>query len=221
MRYLSMVIHNAVPLVGVLLFEWSAFTLLALFWWDGFLVALLDSVRIAVHRRLTNDPAHRTGASDHSGRRFQWVSTPPGRGSYLRQHLRGASTILLICGAGLALTYTILTSMGIAVVFEPDDFARGAAALAAIALIELFADLRTLRTRSFLWLQIHVGSLAVGLLALTLLVGVPLAIWFHDVSAAFVVLVLLKILVDCAVVIYDDHKARLWPAGWDERTEVS
>jgi uncharacterized protein DUF6498 len=215
MRYLSVLVHNSVPLIGVLFFDWSVFTLLSLFWFDGLLQTVFDLVRIAGHRRRTNDPAHRTGAPDHSARRFQWISTPPARGTYLSQHARMAFPVLAICAGGLVIAHLVLAKLGIAHDFDLRDFAAGAVAIAVIATIELLIDLRTIGNRSFLWLQIRAGSLGIGLLVLTLLFGIPIAIWFGTVTAAYVVLVVLKIAADCGEVFYDGYKARLWPKGWD------
>jgi hypothetical protein len=215
MRYVSVLVHNSVPLIGVLVFEWPVLNLLALFWFDALMNAGFDSARIAVHRRMTKDPAHRTGIPDYSGRRFAFVGTAAGRGTYLQQQARSAYPVIALCGAGLLITHLVLARIGIQHDFDPLDFVHGAAMISAIAAIEFVIDLRTLHTRSFLWLQHRAGSLAIGLLVAALLVGIPVVFWFQTLTAAYVVLVLLKTAADCAGVMYDEQKARLWPAGWD------
>lgn len=217
MRYLGVLVHNAVPLIGVLFFDWSAFTLLGLFWADSLFRLIFDLVRIAVHRQLTNDPAHRTGVPDHSGRRFEFIAAPTGRGSFLSQHARGAATVLAICAALLAGAHLILRKLGIPHDFDVMDFAGGAASVAAIGAAELLIDLRTIAERSFLWLQIRAGSLGIGLLVVTLLIGIPIAVWFRTITAAYVVLVIIRIGADWGEVFNDGYIARLWPEGWDRR----
>jgi hypothetical protein len=202
-RYLRVLAHNAVPLAGVLFFEWPVFTLLALFWVDGFLRAVTDAVRIRAH------PSHRTGPPDYSGRRFDWVAPPPPKGTYLGRHVRSALSMLAICGAGLLIAFSLIPGT-----FDVYDFAGGFAAAAVIAAIELASDLRTIGERSLLWLQHQTLSTPTSLLFVTLLVGIPIGIWFSTVTAAFVILVLLKTLADCGEVMWDEHKARLWPANW-------
>lgn len=216
MRYLRVLVHNSVPLIGVLFFDWSVFTLLALFWCDSLFQAGFDLVRIAMHRRLTNDPAHSTGVPYHSGRRFQFISPPAGRGTFLSQHARSASKVLAICAVLLVVTHLILKRQGIAHDFDLEDFASGVASVAAIGAIELLIDLRTIGNRSFLWLQIRAGSRAIALLLVTLLIGIPIALWFRTVTAAYVVLVVVKIAADWGEVFYEGYIARLWPQGWDE-----
>ncbi len=50
---LLVLLINAVPLVGVLRYEWSAINVLVLYWFENVLVAVCTCIRIAVHRRLT------------------------------------------------------------------------------------------------------------------------------------------------------------------------
>ena len=211
MRYLSALVHNAVPLAGVLFFDWSVLNLLAVFWFDSLAQGLFDSMRIGAHRRLTNDPAHKTGAVDHSGRRFQWVGPPVGRGSFLAQHARSVYPVIAFCGAALV----VLTTLNLAGEFDLQDFVYGAASVALLAAIEFIADLRHLGQHSFLWLQHRVGAHPISLLVVTLLVGVPVALWFGTMTAAYVMLVVIKTLADWGGIAHEDYSARHWPAGWD------
>src|SRR3954447_239841 len=44
---------NAVPLVGVLYFDWSAINVLVLYWFENLLIAICTCIRLVVHRRWT------------------------------------------------------------------------------------------------------------------------------------------------------------------------
>ena len=44
---------NAVPLIGVRYFEWSAINVLVLYWFENLLIAACTVVRLVMHRRWT------------------------------------------------------------------------------------------------------------------------------------------------------------------------
>jgi hypothetical protein len=44
---------NAVPLAGVLYFDWSAINVLVLYWFENLLIACGTTLRLVVHRALT------------------------------------------------------------------------------------------------------------------------------------------------------------------------
>ena len=41
---------NAVPLVGVLYFDWSAINVVVLYWFENLLIAICTSIRLLLHR---------------------------------------------------------------------------------------------------------------------------------------------------------------------------
>ena len=65
MRWLNLLFVlaiNAVPLVGVKYYDWSALTVVALYWVENLLVAVFTCARILLHRVLTRKRGHwRTG----------------------------------------------------------------------------------------------------------------------------------------------------------------
>ena len=50
---LIVLIVNAVPIVGVLRYEWSATNVLVLYWFENLLIAICTTARLVVHRRLS------------------------------------------------------------------------------------------------------------------------------------------------------------------------
>lgn len=145
------VLVNAVPVVGVLHYDWSVTSVLLLYWFENLLVAACTCVRIATHRRLTRKRGHwrdaQLGVSSNG---------KPVRGGLLREYATGAFVFTLAHGVFVAMIVFGLASTHADEpmwAFSPLQVAWGALAIATMLAIELAFDLATIRTRSYAWLQ--------------------------------------------------------------------
>lgn len=208
-RYVSVLLHNAIPLAGAIFFGWSAVMLLALFWCDNVLNSIFNVVRIVAYWQNSDEDLDKP-------HRFEWIGpkrTPIG---LLSGFVRRALTALAFSAVVLIVAFVSFEKRGLAVRFDPRQLVVGVLATALIGIAELLIDLPSLRRRSFLWLEWRVWSSDPTLFLITLFLAIPVAIWFGTASAALVILVLINIAEDFASMAIENAKARLWPAGWDE-----
>jgi hypothetical protein len=163
-RAVAVLLSNAVPLVGVLTRGWNAGTVLALFWCETMLLAIANSVRIALHRRWTHLAGHWHSGVDFG--RTRSAATPAvtrTTRSYLAEYARMVFPFTLAHGLFLLVLLAMLSSndiggKGVAWLPRWSDLRSGLAWTAGVAASELLVDLINLRARPFTWLKAKVEA---------------------------------------------------------------
>lgn len=145
---LIVLLVNAVPLIGIHRFGWSAANVLVLYWFENLLIAIGTCIRLVVHRRLTL----KKGYWRRSNRFGIEVNGAPVKTGPIGEYAIGAFAFTLAHGAFVAFIVAMIAQN------HPDEpmwhvsreqVARGAAAIAAMLGVELLVDLGSIRARSF------------------------------------------------------------------------
>jgi len=139
---------NAVPLIGVRYFEWSAINVLVLYWFENFLIAVFTCVRLAVHRRLTR----KKGYSRLSNRLGIEVNGKPATMGLVGEYAIAAFGFTLAHGVfvgGIALLVHQRYPDEVMWQLSFDQIWHGVLALAVTLGIELAFDLTQIRGATF------------------------------------------------------------------------
>jgi hypothetical protein len=152
---LLVLLVNAVPIVGVLRYGWSATNVLVLFWFENLLIAIFTCLRIALHRKLTRKRGYYRGGQVGVQVNGKTVKT-----GLLGEYAVMAFPFTLAHGVFVAVIALMLAQN------HADDpmwqlswvqVGRGVAIIAAMLAVEFLADLATLRSRSFAWMKDYMG----------------------------------------------------------------
>ena len=150
--FLIVLLINAVPIVGVLRYEWSATNVLVLYWFENLMIAIATSIRIVAHRMLTRKRGHwRRGAIGGIS-----VNDKPMKSTLLTEYAIVAFVFTLAHGLFVGVIAFMLTRN------HPDDpmwqfswtqLVRGIAAIGVMMSVELIVDIATMRSRPFAWIR--------------------------------------------------------------------
>lgn len=188
---------NAVPLVGVLYFEWSAINVLVLYWFENLMIGFGTLIRLVLHRRWTR----KRGYWRHSNRLGIQVNNKPAEMGLIGEYATGTF--------GFTLGHGIFVGAIAMIVHQnyPDQpmwqlswaqVFRGAMAIAAFLGIELALDLTRIRSASFAairdYAQARMGRIIV--LHLAIIFGMMGMAWSGSPMAVLYVLIGLKALAD-------------------------
>ena len=202
---------NAVPLVGVKYYDWSALTVVALYWLENLLVAIFTCARILLHRTLTRKRGHwRAGQLDT---RVNQKSSGQGLfGEY------ATMALVFTLGHGIFVSGFILIARQN---FSNDplwaisgkQLLQGALWMSAAMTLEFVIDAATMRSRSFAWIKAYVGQRMgrVLVMHLTIIFGMWGMIKTESPIAVLYVLIAFKTLWDLSA-IPDGAKAAALPA---------
>jgi len=159
MRWLNLLfvlIVNAVPLVGVKYYGWSASTVVVLYWLENLMIAVFTCARIALHRKLTRKRGHWRG-----GQLEVQVNGKPLRTGLLGEYATMAFVFTLAHGIFVG-GFTL-----IAADHHPGDplwmvsreqLLQGCQWMLAAMTVEFLIDAATMRSRSFAWIKAYVGQ---------------------------------------------------------------
>jgi hypothetical protein len=153
-RVATVLISNAIPLVGVLHYGWSATNVLVLYWLENLFVAIFTCLRIGEHCRLTRRRGH--------WRKDQLASSPGEIGerpTLFRDYATISLAFTLAHGTFVFAIALILAHRHADAAiwrFAFDPFRDGALILACTLAIDFFVDLMGLRLRSFAWVRGYV-----------------------------------------------------------------
>ena len=139
---------NAVPLIGVRYFEWSAINVLVLYWFENLLIAGCTAVRLVMHRRWTR----KRGYFRRTNRLGIRINDKPADMGLVGEYATAAFAFTLAHGifvGGIALLVHQNYPDQAMWQLSWDQVLRGAAAIAAFLGIELLVDLTRIRGASF------------------------------------------------------------------------
>ncbi len=188
---------NAVPLVGVLYFDWSAINVLVLYWFENLLIAACTCIRLVMHRRWTR----KRGYWRRSNRLGIKINDKPAEMGLIGEYATGAFAFTLAHGIFVG---------GIALLVRqnyPDQamwqlswahVLRGALAIAVFLGIELSIDLTRIRGASFAALRDYAQARMsrVVVLHLAIIFGMLAMAMSNSPMGVLYVLIALKTLAD-------------------------
>jgi hypothetical protein len=206
---------NAVPLIGVLRYEWSSLNVLVLYWFENLLVAVCTCIRIAVHRRLTRKRGYWRG-----GQLGVQANGKPLQSGLLGEYATAAFVFTFAHGIFVGAIALILSQNfpdNPIWRFSFDQVERGVLIISAMLAIELVADLVNIRARSFAWMKDYVQRRMsrVLILHLAIIFGMLAMALTHSPLGILYVLIGLKTLVELGGVAGQNQAASPdKPPGW-------
>ena len=202
---------NAVPALGWFVGEWSAGTMLVLYWLETLIGTLLLAVRIIIHRRIRPSKGH----WDYQAPQTQ---APQGnsRSSYLAAFLVPALVFTFAHGIFLA----VLGFMAIKNNLSPEarvDVHNLLAGLIGIGVFQgadFILDLVSLRNRPFAWIE-KLGQITLSrviVVHLTIIGGMAAVMFTGANRHFFGVFIFLKTMLQCSLVLpqYDPKTPPTW-----------
>lgn len=194
---LIVLLVNAVPIVGVLHYGWSATNVIVLYWFENLLVAVTTTLRIFAHRIITRKRGH-WRIDEKAGIK---VNDKPFKSTLLASYALIAFVFTLAHGVFVAAIAFMLTQN------HPDDptwqfswpqLWRGVAVISAMLGVELVVDLATMRTKSFAWIKGYADRRTgrVFVLHLAIIFGMLAMAMTNSPFGILYVLIALKTLVD-------------------------
>lgn len=198
-RIVTVLVSNAIPLIGVLRYGWSATNVLVLYWLESLLIAIFTCLRIAAHCRLTRLRGH--------WREGQLTPSPGAVGKrpvLLRDYATVAFVFTLAHGLFvIALAFIFTSNHPDSPVwrFESVPFRHGALLLLAVLAAEFVVDMIGLRARTFAWMRAYTQQRMgrVLILHLAIIFGMFAAAATDSPYAILYVLIGLKTLWDLAM----------------------
>lgn len=192
---------NAVPAAGWFLGEWSAGTMLVLYWLETLIGTLLVGVRIVIHRRLRPSNGHWNYQAPPQGEGTQ----TSGRSSYLSAFLVPALVFTFAHGFFLAVLGFMMIAkktLSSEIRIEPDNLLAGLIGILIFQVIDFVADLIWLRTRPFAWIE-RLGQISLSrviVIHLTIIGGMAAVMFTGANRDFFGVFIFLKTMLNLSLV---------------------
>jgi hypothetical protein len=202
---------NAVPAAGWFVGEWSAGTMLVLYWLETLIGTLLIAVRIVLHRRMVPAQGHWAyeapkGAERQAGSHGS---------TYLTAFLLPALTFTFAHGFFLAVLGLIVFSKTHSPEgrLESDHLLAGLIGIAIFQAIDFIADLIWLRSRPFAWIE-RLGQISLSrviVIHLTIIGGMAAVMLTGANRHFFGVFIFLKTMLNLSFV-FPQYKPKTPPA---------
>ena len=195
---------NAVPALGWFVGDWSAGTMLVLYWLETLIGTLLLAVRIILHRRIRPSKGH----WDYRAPQGQ-APQKSGRSTYLSAFLVPALVFTFAHGIFLA----ALGFMAIKNNLSPEARVNGHDLLAGLIGVGVFQgvdfifDLVSLKDRPFAWIE-RLGQITLArviVVHLTIISGMAAVMFTGANRHFFGVFIFLKTMLQCSVVLPQYH----------------
>jgi hypothetical protein len=192
---------NAVPAAGWFLGDWSAGTMLVLYWLETLISTLLLGSRIVLHRRFLPSKGH----WDYQAPQGQEQQTSR-RTTYLSAFLVPALVFTFAHGFFLAvLGWMMIAKKNLSreIAIEPNNLIAGLIGIAIFQGVDFFLDLVWLRTRPFAWIErLGQQTLARVIVIHLTIIGGMAAVMFTGANRHFFgVFIFLKTLLNCSLVL--------------------
>jgi hypothetical protein len=191
---------NAIPAAGWFVGEWSAGTMLVLYWLETLIGTLLVAIRIVLHRRVRPTQGH-------------WVYEAP-KGTERQAGSHGSTYLVAFLVPALVFTFAhafFLAVFGLVVFskqqtpegnLETNHLLAGLIGILVFQAIDFVADLIWLRTRPFAWIE-RLGRISLSrviVIQLTIIGGMA-AVMFTGVNRHFFgVFIFLKTMLNLSLV---------------------
>lgn len=203
---------NAVPAIGWFAGEWSAGTMLVLYWLETLIGTLLVAVRILLHRRVRPSQGH-------------WAYEAP-KGAERQAGSHGSTYLTAFLLPALIFTFAHGLFLGVLglVVFSKQHTPEGSldaghllAGFIGIVIfqaIDFVADMIWLRTRPFAWIE-RVGQISLSrviVIHLTIIGGMAAVMFTGANRHFFGVFIFLKTMLNLSLVL-PQYKPKT-PPGW-------
>jgi hypothetical protein len=202
---------NAVPAAGWFVGEWSAGTMLVLYWLETLIGTLLVAIRIVLHRRVRPTQGH-------------WVYEAP-KGAERQAGSLGSTYLTAFLLPALVFTFAHGLFLGVLglVVFskqqtregslETNHLVAGLIGIAIFQAIDFVADLIWLRTRPFAWIE-RLGQISLSrviLIHLTIIGGMAAVMFTGANRNFFGLFIFLKTMLNMSLVL-PQYKPKTPPA---------
>ncbi len=194
---------NAIPAAGWFVGEWSAGTMLVLYWLETLIGTVLIGARIVLHRRVRPSQGHwdyQAPPQEHGSR------TSSHRSSYLTAFLVPALVFTFAHGVFLAvLGWMMIAKNNLTqeIRVEPDNLLAGLIGILIFQVIDFVADLIWLRARPFAWIERlgQIGLSRVIVIHLTIIGGMAAVMFTGADRHFFGVFIFLKTMLNASLVL--------------------
>jgi hypothetical protein len=193
---------NAVPAAGWFFGEWSAGTMLVLYWLETLIGTLLVGVRIVIHRRLRPSKGH----WDYKAPEGQQQKQTSNRSSYLTAFLVPALVFTVAHGVFLvALGGMMIAKKNLSpeITIDGHNLLAGFLGILLFQVIDFFVDLIGLRDRPFAWIE-RLGQVSLSrviVIHLTIIGGMAAVMFTGANRNFFGVFIFLKTLLNLSLVV--------------------
>jgi Family of unknown function (DUF6498) len=194
---------NAVPAAGWFLGDWSAGTMLVLYWLETLIGTLLVGIRIAIHRRLRPSKGHWNYQAPQGQQQQGQTSN---RSTYLSAFLVPALVFTFAHGVFLAALGGMLIAnknLTPEVRIDSHNLLAGLIGILVFQVIDFVVDLIWLRTRPFAWIErLGQASLSRVIVIHLTIIGGMAAVMFTGANRNFFgVFIVLKTMLNLSLVI--------------------